>query len=124
MALLHNDIYDYGLDGLAGPNRVLHILSQEPATLGDVPTYTLGQKIAPTIGSPVDRTGGGREVIITAVADGNVSDTGTATHWAIVDATEGTERLLAANNLSLSQGVTDGTEFTLTEFTVGMPAPI
>lgn len=124
MALLHNDIYDNGLDGLAGPNRVLHILSQEPATLGDVPTYTLGQKIDPTIGNPVDRTEGGREVIITAVADGNVSGTGTAAHWAIVDTSEGAERLLVANNLSASQGVTDGNTFTLTEFTIGIPAPV
>ena len=123
MAYLDNEIYDNGLTALAGSNRVLHICSSEPSTFGGVASVTLGNKTNPTIGSPADRSGGGREVTVSAINDGNVTGTATASHWALVDTT-GDGRLLAAQELNATQSVTDGNDFTLTSFTIGIPGPV
>jgi len=122
MAYLDNEIYDNGLSALAGTNRVLHICSTEPTTYTEaVTTYTLGNKTAPTVGSPADRSGGGREVTISAITDGTVTGTDTAGFWALVDT--GNTRLLAVEALSDTQAVTDGNTFTLTAVTIGIPDP-
>ena len=99
----------------------LHICSQQPATYTEAAvTYTLGNKVAPTVAEPSDRVGGGREIVVAAITDGDVTGDGTATHWALVKTTA-TTRLLAAGLLGSSQAVTDGNPFTLTEFVVGVP---
>jgi hypothetical protein len=121
MAYLDDHIYDNGLTGLAGSNRVLHICSAEPSSFANVAAVTLGNKSAPTIGAPEDRAGGGREVEVSAISDGSVTGTGTASHWALVDTAN--TRLLAAENLGTSQVVTAGNDFTLTAFTIGIPDP-
>lgn len=123
MSLLHNDVYDNGLNEVSGANRILHVLTQEPATLGDIATYTIGNKPDPTISSPVDRIGGGRRVTISAFSDGDVTDTDIATAWAIEDNSSGTERLLAVGLLSSGQSLNEGNLFTMTEFSIGIPAP-
>ena len=122
MAYLHDDILDNGLAALSGDNRVLHICSAEPATYANVTSYTLGNKAGPTIGAVGDRTGSGRKRTISAVTDGTVTGTDTATHWALVDTTA-TARLLAAAALSASQVVTSGNTFTLAAFDIGIPDP-
>lgn len=122
MAYLDNEIYDNGLNELSGLNRVLHICSSEPSTFGGVASVSLGTKVAPTIGNPAARTGGGREVAVGPISDGSITGDGTATHFAIVDT--GNSRLLAAQALTVSQVVTTGNPFTLTEFTVGIPGVV
>ena len=120
-AYLHDDVFDNGLSEISAAANALHILSQQPASYANVATYTLGNKATPTIAAPSDRSGGGREVVVSAITNGNVTATGTATHWALIDST--TSRLLATAALGASQAVTNGNTFTLTSFAVGFPDP-
>ncbi len=118
MPFLSDDVLDGGLDVLDTATTTLHICSQEPTTLAEAnSTYTLGNKTSLSIGAPADRTGGGREVTIASFSDGSVTADGTATHYAIIDAT----RLLATNSLSASQAVINGNTFSLAAFTIGIP---
>ena len=125
MASIGNTVLDSGLGQLNTTTGIaddLHICSQEPTTYTQATsTYTLGDKNGITVTGPADRAGGGREVTVTAITDGDVTATGTATHWAIVDV--GGTDLLATGSLSASQAVTSGNTFSLTSFTVGIPDP-
>lgn len=121
MTYLHNDVFDKGLSELADADA-LHICSAEPATYAAATsTYTLGNKATPTVSAPGDRAAGGREVTISAITDGSVTGTNTATHAALVDSL--TSRLLAAYALSASQAVTSGNTFSLPAHKIGIPAP-
>lgn len=122
MATLGDRVFDNGLTVLDTEANRLDICSQEPTDYtGATTTFTLGNKTTPTIGAPADRTGGGREVTVSAITDGSVTADGTATHWAISDT--GNSRLLATGSLSASQAVTNGNTFTLAAFTIGIPDP-
>lgn len=122
MASLNNRVLDSGLSVLSTePNKIL-ITSQEATSYTEAnATYALGNSTSLSIGNPQDRTGGGREVEVTAIDDGSVTGTGTATHYAIVDTVN--TRLLATGSLNASQAVTSGNTFTLGLFTVGIPDP-
>jgi hypothetical protein len=118
MAFILDAAYDALLNRIQDTANALHICSQEPANRTEaVTTYSLGNKASPTINEPANRSPNGREIEIQAISDGNVTATGTATHWAIVDGTD----LLAAGPLSASQAVTNGNPFTLTSFNIGVP---
>lgn len=119
MAYLNDDILDNGLQALTdATSTALHICSQEPTTRTEaVTTYTLGNKSAPTIGSPTNGDSSGRKVVVSAITDGSVTGTATATHWAIIDGT----RLLATNSLGSSQAVTSGNTFTLPAIDITFP---
>ena len=122
MATLGDRVFDAGLTALDTEANRLDICSQEPATFTEATvTYTLGNKTSLSVGAPADRTGGGREVEVAAITDGEVTDTDTATHWAITDTVN--SRLLATGALSASQAVTDGNTFTLAAFKIGIPDP-
>ena len=122
MPFLNDRVFDNGLTVLDTEATHLYICSQEPTTYTEASaTYDLGVKATPTVGAPADRSGGGREVTISAITDGSITDTGTATHWALTDNTN--SRLLATNALSASQAVTSGNTFTLASFKVGIPDP-
>lgn len=122
MATLGDRVYDNGLIVLSTEANRLDICSQEPTTFTEATdTYTLGNKTSPTISNPSDRTGGGRKVTISAITDGEVTGTGTASHYAIVDTVN--SRLLATGALDAPQAVTDGNVFTLTAFDIGIPDP-
>ncbi|NIQ88691.1 MAG: hypothetical protein GWN93_06250 [Deltaproteobacteria bacterium] len=123
MAYLNDEVLDSGLDWLAANGARLDICSQEPTTYGEATTdaaYSLGYKTSPSIASPTDRAAGGRECVVSAIADGVVTETDTATHWAITD---GVSVLIATQQLSSPQNVTDGNAFTLNEFAIGIPDP-
>lgn len=122
MAFLNDRVFDNGMTVLDTEATRLDICSQEPTTYTEATsTYTLGNKTSLSIGAPADRSGGGREVTVTAITDGSVTANGTATHYAIVDTAN--SRLLAANSLSSSQAVTSGNTFTLASFKIGIPDP-
>lgn len=122
MPMLADNVFDSGLDYLDTNGTRLDICSQEPANYTEATsTYTLGNKTPPAIAAPADRGGGGRECVVSAITDGSVTGTGTASHYAI-SYVVGTE-LLAAQSLSSSQGVTNGNTFTLTQFAIGFPDP-
>ena len=122
MASLGDRVFDSGLSALDTETSHLYITSAEATTYTQAATtYALGVKATPTVSAPADRSGGGREVTISAITDGTVSANGTATHYALVDQTN--SRLLATGSLSASQAVTSGNTFTLTSFKIGIPDP-
>lgn len=121
MPFINDAILDLLLASIDDDTEELHICSQEPTTVTEATTtYGLGNKTPPVIGVPEDRTPNGRKVVISAITDGDVTATGTATHWALVKVSA-TERLIATGDLSASQGVTSGNTFTLTAFDIGVP---
>ncbi len=120
MAFIADHVLDFGLNVLDTEANALHICSSEPATFSSATgAASLGNKSGLSVGAPAARTPDGRKVTIGAIADGSVTDTGTATHYAIVDTVGG--RLLAAGSLAASQAVTSGNTFTLAEFEIGIP---
>ena len=122
MPALHDDVFDNGLNVLPGNTETLYILSADPGLIwADIANYKLGSKAAPAISAPADRTGGGREVTVSAISDGSVTATGTATHFALTD--DSASKILASGALSASQAVTNGNTFTLTAFDIGIPDP-
>jgi hypothetical protein len=122
MAFLGDRVFDNGLTVLDTEANAIHITSQEAVDYaGATSTYTLGNSTSLSVGAPVDRSGGGREVTVAAITDGSVTGTGTATHYAIVDTVN--SRLLATGALTASQGVSSGNTFTLGSFTIGIPDP-
>lgn len=121
MASLHDDVFDNGLSALTNTEN-LYILSADPGlTWSNIASLGLGSKAAPTVGAIGDRTGGGRKRTVSAITDGSVTATGTATHYALTD--DSLTKILASGPLAASQGVTNGNPFTLTAFDVGIPDP-
>lgn len=119
MPYIHPDALDAALAVSPGAATRLDICSQEPTTRTEaITTYTLGNKTSPTIGAAGAGSPDGRKRTVSAITDGSVTGTGTATHWALTDGT----RLLAAGALSASQGVTSGNVFTLSSFDIRIPA--
>ena len=123
MAFLADTVFDDGLSQIAALAENLYITSAEATTFTEASsTVKLGTKAAPSIGSPADKTGGGREVTVASISDGTVDATGTATHWALTD--DSASLLVATGSLSSSQSVTSGNTFTLAAFTVGISDPL
>lgn len=119
MAYVNDSALDALLNYIKNNAEELHVCSAEPTNVTQATTtYSLGKKTSPTINSPSDRVGGGREVVVQAISDGSILTNGTATHWAIVKASA-TAALLATGSLGASQVVTSGNPFTLTQFAIG-----
>lgn len=122
MATLNDRVFDNGLTVLDTEATRIDVTSQEATSYTSATsTHTLGNSTSLSIGSPADRSGGGREVTVGAISDGSITGTGTATHYAIVDTNN--SRLLVTGALSASQSVTSGNTFSLAAFTVGIPDP-
>jgi len=121
MPYIHDSVLDAALDYIDTNCTALHICSQLPATLVEAnTTYSLGNKTPPTIGTPTDGDASGRKIVVSAISDGSVTASGTASHWALVSGTE----LLAAEELATPQVVTSGNVFTLAELDVTLPDPV
>lgn len=122
MAYLNDRVFDEGLSILDLEADAVHVTSAEATDYTEATsTYTLGLSSSLSIEAPSDRTGGGRKVTVTAIADGTISGTGTVTHYALVDTVN--SRLLATAALTASQSVTNGNTFTLATFDIGIPDP-
>jgi len=122
MASIADRVLDNGLTILDTEANRVDLTSQEAASYTEATsTYTLGNKTSISIGSPTDRTGGGRKVTMAAISDGTITGTGTATHYAIVDTTN--SRLLVTGSLTASQSVTTGNTFSLEALDIGIPDP-
>lgn len=120
MAYINDYVFDAALAILDTEANRLDICSQEPTTYAEATsTYTLGNKLALSVGAPEDLSPNGRKVVVATITDGSVTGTNTATHWAITDT--GNSRLLASGALSASQAVTSGNTFTLGAFDIGIP---
>jgi hypothetical protein len=125
MPYLHPDVMDNGLVTLTNAtSKVLHITHTEATTRANAISASVGNKSAPTVGSPAAGAGAGRKVTISAITDGAVTATSTgasddAQFWAVIDGS----RLLAAGTLSAAQMVTNGNTFTLGAFDISINAP-
>lgn len=122
MSALSDNVFDNGLNYIINNTEKLYLLSDDPGlTWSNIAAYALGSKASPSIGAPANRSGGGREVTVAAINDGNVTGDGTATHYALTK--DSNSEIIAAGPLDASQGVSNGNTFTLTAFTVGIPDP-
>ena len=121
-ATFHNDVYDSGLNGgLKTVVENLYICSAQPTTFAEASsTYALGVKAAPAMTGPEAHTTG-RKVTVSAITDGTVTGTDTATWFALTD--DSASKLLAAQELNAGQAVTSGNTFTLTACILAIPAP-
>lgn len=117
MAFIADKVFDSGLTVLNTDTENLYICSAEPTTFTQASsTNKLGTKAAPTVSAPQDGATDGRRVVVSAITDGTVGATGTATHWALTD--DSLSLLLATGALSASQAVTSGNTFTLDAISV------
>ncbi|SMO93842.1 hypothetical protein SAMN06265173_12652 [Thalassovita litoralis] len=119
MASISDYVLDAALSKLDTEADEIHICSAEPTVYAAL--SSLGNSASLSIGAPADRAGGGREVTVAAITDGEVTATGTATHFAIVDTVN--SRLLVTGSLTASQAVTNGNSFSLASFKIGIPDP-
>jgi len=111
MAFLIDNVYDSGLSYITSNGTRIDICSQEPTTYTQATsTYTLGNKTSMTVGSPTNGATDGRKVVVPAITDGSVTASGTASHWALTNASN---TLIATGSLTSSQSVTSGNTFTL-----------
>jgi len=122
MPWLSNEILDGGLDVLDVSGTRLDICdTAEPTTysLATVDgTNSLGNATC-SIAAPEDAASG-RKVVVAEITDGTVTETGTASYYAI---TNGSDTLYATGELSAPQAVTDTNTFTLTSFEITIPDP-
>lgn len=110
---IYDEAFDSGLDNIDTLGTRIDITSEEAVDYSGATTdgtYSLGNKTGLNTGATEAGAVDGRRVIVPAITDGTVTETGTATHWAL---TNGSDTLLATGALSSSQAVTDGNEFTL-----------
>ena len=113
MAFISDEVFDQGLDYADTNGTRIDICSQEPVTYGEATTagtYSLGNKTGLNTGATAAGATDGRRVIVPAITDGSVTNTGTASHWALTD---GASLLIATGALSSSQAVTASNTFTL-----------
>lgn len=119
VAMLEDLILDSGLTNLDTASTHLWICSGEPDNLTKAATSSLlGFKsfaAGGLFGAPAAGTSPtGRKVTSTAITDGTITTTGTASWWAV-----GTTAALHAHGLlSASQAVTSGNTFTLGAFEI------
>ena len=118
---LDDRVFDFGLDVLDTEADKILICSAAPTSFAEANSLMLGYKNSYAVGSPANRSGGGREVTKPAVSGGTVQNSGTATHHALLDTVN--ERLLETKALSASQAVTAGNTWSTTAATkTGSPA--
>lgn len=120
MAYLNDNVLDAALSYISTNTTTLYICSAEPSTYTEASsTYALGSKSSPSVGAAQDGDTSGRKSTISAITDGSVATSGTASHWALTSGSI----LIAAGSLSASQAVTSGNTFTLTSFDIEIPDP-
>lgn len=115
MAFIRDTTLDLLVDDIDSGVTTLYITSAEATTYAEASsTYALGTKASPTISAAGPGTPNGRSVTVSAITDGTVSGTDTATHWALTSGSV----LYATGALSSSQAVSSGNTFTLTTFDI------
>ena len=113
MPFIADTIFDNGLAYATTNGETIYITSAEATTYAEAnTTFKLGTKTSATVGAAEAGATDGRRVIVSAITDGTVNSTGTATHWALCKDSV-TSELLATGALTASQAVTSGNTFTL-----------
>ncbi len=112
MAYINDNVFDNGLTIVDTGGTRVDICSQEPTNYTEATsTYTRGNETAINTGAPEAGSPSGRRVRVPAISDGDVTDTGTVSHWALTNATD---TLYATGSISGTPSVTNGNKFTLT----------
>lgn len=121
--ILHDDVFDNGLNAIKNNAENLYICSSQPTTFTEASvTYKLGTKASPSFTGPSDGgAGGGRALQIDAISDGVVDTPGTAAWFAITD--DSLSKLLVSGNLASSLAIATGSPWTLTAFNIQIPDP-
>ena len=123
VATITPNALDAALNYIKTNSESLYICSAQPTSYAEASsTYKLGTKATPTITGPGAGDVSGRKIILSAITDGAVSGTNTAT-WLALCKDSATAELLAAQELSAPQGVTSGNTFTLTAADIELPDP-
>lgn len=123
MASIADYILDAALSKLDLEANAIFLTSAEATTYAEATSaLALGNSTALSIAAPADRAEGGREVNVAEITDGDITGSGTVTHYAIVDTVN--TRLLVTGVLSVSQVVTAGNTFSLATFSIGIPDPV
>jgi hypothetical protein len=117
MAIITNFVLDTALNVIRTQTTNLHITSAEAVNFSSVTSLTLGNTSTFSASAPATN-GVTREITIAPISDGVVTGTGTATHYAIVDASN--SRLFATGALAQPQVVTQGNIFSLGSFEIGI----
>ena len=121
MAFLNDSALDAALADIADGDR-LDICNAEPATYTEATsTNSLGKKTGLSLGAVGDGSPNGRKRDIPSITDGSVDADGTASHWAWSDVTN--TELKAAQDLSSTQAVTNGNDFSMGAITIRFPDP-
>jgi len=115
MPYINDEVFDGGLDYADVNGTRIDICSSEPADYAAIAGVSLGFKEGLNTSVPEDGDTDGRKVVVPAITDGAVNGDGTASHWALSDASA---VLVAAGALSATQGVSDGNTFTLDEIDI------
>lgn len=122
MSMIHDDLLDLPLQDIVDTTENLYICSAEPTTFTEASvTYKLGTKASPTLSSPQDRSGGGREIILSAITDGVVDADGDAAYWCLCDNSE--SKLLVVQALTAPVTVSTIVPFLMTQQSIGIPDP-
>ncbi len=118
-------VLDNGLTVIDTQADKIYILSADPTTFSEATTggaFALGNKnfgVGNVSAGPADATPNGRKITTTAITDGSITNSGTATKWAIVDTIN--SRLLVHGSLAAGVAVVSGQTFQLPAFIVQLP---
>ena len=118
-ATIADAVFDAALNFLGTNGTEVHITSADPTNWAGLAAVDLGNETACSYTGPADHTSG-RKITLDAITDGDVTDTDTATHFAI---TNGSDAVYVIQELASSQGVTSGNKFTLTAVIIALPDP-
>ena len=122
---LYERVLDNGLTVPDTEANRLDICHTIPTTYAQATTtYTVGNKVSPSVGPPASASPNGRKVTVAQITDGTITATSTGTSdaaqfWALTDTVN--SRLLAAGSLASAQMVTSGNTFTLAAFDIRIP---
>lgn len=120
MPFLNDEVKDQGLDYATANGTRLYLCSAEPTTYTEATsTYALGNATV-TTSATSDGTTDGRKVEVSAILNGTTTASGSATHWALTDASS---ILVAADSLNASKSVTSGNLFSMEAFTLTIRDP-
>ena len=119
VATISDGVFDAALNFLETNGTEVHICSADPTNWAGLAAVTLGNETACAYTGPEDHTSG-RKTTLDAITDGDVTDTDTATHFAI---TNGSDTVYVIQELNASQAVTSGNKFTLTACIIAIPDP-
>ncbi len=90
MTFIADRIFDLGLAVLTDEADTLHLCTNSPEDYEQAADYSMGFKLAPRISSPeAGESFTGRQVTIGPVTEGQITRSGEAMFWALVDSASG-----------------------------------